>query len=110
MSQLILSVCPQGAKSKDGTYSQFSLRIDTPPNCNLVKQLFINLTGIDIEITNHLTYINHGRIISKEINEWIIFNQLHRYFKNQPTRLIFTFSELKVGAVHRCTLYQPQGL
>ncbi len=30
MSHLILSVCPQGAKSKDGNYSQFSLRVDNP--------------------------------------------------------------------------------
>ena len=110
MSQLILSVCPQGAKSKDGTYSQFSLRVDNPPNRSEIKNLFINLYLLEIEITNHPTYINQGRIISTEINEWLIFNHLHRYFKNQPTRLIFTFSELKGGTIHRYTLYQPQGI
>jgi len=110
MSQLILSVCPQGAKSKDGTYSQFSLRVDNPPNRSEIKNLFINLYGVEIEIINYPTYINHGRIISPEINNWIIFNQLHRYFKNQPTRLIFAFSELKGGTIHRYTLYQSQGL
>lgn len=110
MSQLILSVCPQGARSKDGTYTQFSLRVDNPLNRGEVKNLFINLYGVEIEITNHKTYINQGRIIAPEINHWVIFNQLHRYFKNQPTRLIFTFSELKEGTVHRYVLYQPQGL
>ena len=110
MNQLILSVCPQGAKSKEGTYNQFSLRVDNPPNRDEIKNLFINLYGVEIEITNLPTYINQGRIISTEINEWIIFNQLNRYFKNQPTRLIFTFSDLKGGTVHRYTLYQPQGL
>lgn len=110
MSQLILSVCPQGAKSNDGNYNQFSLRVDNPPNRSEIKKLLINLFGVEIEITSHPTYVNHGRIISSEINEWIIFNQLHRYFKNQPTRLIFTFSELKGGTIHRYTLYQPQSI
>lgn len=110
MSQLILSVCPQGARNNEGNYSQFSLRVDNPPNRVEIKKLFINLYGVELEITNLPTYINHSRIISTEINEWIIFNQLHRYFKNQPTRLIFTFIEMKGGTVHKYTLYQPQGL
>jgi len=110
MNQLILSVCPQGAKSKDGTYRQFSLRIDNPPVRSEIKKLLITLSGNEIEVNNYLTYIRHARIISTEINDWIIFNQLNRYFKNQPTRIIFSFNVMKGGSVHKYVLYQPQGL
>lgn len=110
MKLLILTVCPQGAKNSEGKYHQFSFRIDNPPDRASIKKLFVNLSGYDIDVPNHQTYIQHGRLICTEINEFIIFNQLHSYFKNQPTRLIFSFSERVDGSIHKYVLYQPQGV
>jgi len=105
----ILSVCPQG-NSKEGSYKQFSLRVDNPPESSDVTKVIINLSGNPINVPNLTTYINHGRIICKEVNDWIFFNELNNYPPNKPTRLIFTFNTKSAGSTHIFTLYQPQGL
>ncbi|MBN8835824.1 MAG: hypothetical protein J0I09_01055 [Sphingobacteriia bacterium] len=109
MSYQILTVSPQGNSSND-QYLYFSLLIETNANNrNNVTNLFINLTGTEIEINNALdTYINHGKIRSNEIDSWILFNNLHIYPKGNPRKLIFEFRE--ENNHHYYTLYQPQGL
>jgi hypothetical protein len=109
MNLFILSVCPQG-NSQSGNYKQFSLRVDNPPESSGVTKVLINLSGIVIEVPNLTTYVNHGRVICKGVNEWIIFNRLNNYPANNPTRLIFTFNARNGGATHIYTLYQPQGV
>ena len=41
----------------------------------------------------------------------LFFNATRRIDTTKsPTRLLFTFSELKGGSIHKYTLYQPQGI